>query len=56
MGLGLSICYRIVQEYDGRITVSTEPGKFCEFTLEFPGERVRLDRNLAASYGKFVRL
>jgi signal transduction histidine kinase len=36
MGLGLSICYRIVQEYGGRIAVKTEPGKFCEFTLEFP--------------------
>jgi two-component system, sensor histidine kinase PhcS len=36
MGLGLSICYSIVQEYGGRITVKTEPGKFCEFTLEFP--------------------
>jgi signal transduction histidine kinase len=36
MGLGLAICYRIVQECDGRISVRTEPGKFCEFTLEFP--------------------
>jgi two-component system, sensor histidine kinase PhcS len=36
MGLGLSICYSIVQEYGGRISVKTEPGKFCEFTLEFP--------------------
>jgi two-component system sensor histidine kinase PhcS len=36
MGLGLSICYRIVQEYDGRISVRTESGRFCEFTLEFP--------------------
>ena len=36
MGLGLSICYRIVQECDGRISVRTEPGKFCEFNLEFP--------------------
>lgn len=36
MGLGLSICYRIVQECDGRISVRTEPGKFCEFVLEFP--------------------
>jgi signal transduction histidine kinase len=36
MGLGLSICYRIVQECDGRILVNTEPGKFCEFALEFP--------------------
>jgi C4-dicarboxylate-specific signal transduction histidine kinase len=39
MGLGLSICYRIVQEYEGRILVKSEPGKFCEFTLEFPSER-----------------
>lgn len=36
MGLGLSICYRIVQECAGRISVRTEVGKFCEFTLEFP--------------------
>jgi signal transduction histidine kinase len=36
MGLGLSICHRIVQEYDGKISVNTEPGRFCEFTLEFP--------------------
>jgi signal transduction histidine kinase len=38
MGLGLSICYRIVQEYEGRILVKTERGKFCEFTLEFPAK------------------
>jgi signal transduction histidine kinase len=36
MGLGLSICYRIVQECDGRISVRTEEGKFCEFILAFP--------------------
>jgi two-component system sensor histidine kinase PhcS len=36
MGLGLSICHRIVHESGGRISVKTEPGKFCEFTLEFP--------------------
>jgi len=36
MGLGLSICYSIVQEYGGKISVKTEHGKFCEFTLEFP--------------------
>lgn len=36
MGLGLSICYSIVQEYGGKISVKTEPGKFCEFILEFP--------------------
>jgi len=36
MGLGLSICYRIVREYEGQIRVHSEPGKFCEFSLEFP--------------------
>ena len=38
MGLGLAICYRIVQDCDGRIGVRSEPGKFCEFTLEFPAK------------------
>ena len=36
MGLGLTICYRIVQEYEGRVTVRSERGKYCEFKLEFP--------------------
>ena len=36
MGMGLSISHRIVESYDGRIRVRSEPGKFCEFTLEFP--------------------
>jgi C4-dicarboxylate-specific signal transduction histidine kinase len=34
MGLGLSICYRILQEQGGRISVKSEKGKFTEFTLE----------------------
>jgi signal transduction histidine kinase len=36
MGLGLAMCHRIVQDSEGRISVRTQPGKFCEFTLEFP--------------------
>jgi len=36
MGLGLSICYRIMEECHGRIAVQSEPGQFCEFSLEFP--------------------
>ena len=35
-GLGLSICFGIVQGYSGEITVASELGKFCEFTLELP--------------------
>ena len=38
MGLGLTICYRIVQEYQGRISVCSERGKYCEFKLEFPAK------------------
>jgi signal transduction histidine kinase len=38
MGLGLSICYRIVEEIDGRIEVKSEPGYFCEISLEFPAK------------------
>ena len=39
MGLGLTICYRIVQEYEGHISVRSERGKFCEFKLEFPARK-----------------
>jgi signal transduction histidine kinase len=39
MGLGLTICYRIIQEYDGHISVRSERGKFCEFKLEFPAKK-----------------
>lgn len=36
MGLGLSICYRIMKDFGGRITVTSEPGVYSEFALEFP--------------------
>ena len=36
MGLGLSICHRIVRGYGGHINVQSEPGRFCEFILDFP--------------------
>jgi C4-dicarboxylate-specific signal transduction histidine kinase len=41
MGLGLSICHRIVRGYGGHINVVSEPGRFCEFTLDFPEKRER---------------
>jgi signal transduction histidine kinase len=48
MGLGLSICHRIIRGYGGHVTVKSEPGRFCEFTVDFP-EKARKARadNLA---------
>jgi len=36
MGLGLSICYRIIKQHGGRIQVCSEQGKYSEFRLYFP--------------------
>src|SRR5208282_6422466 len=55
MGLGLSICYRIVREYDGRISVRTERGKYCEFTLEFPAKSQPAVSS-EQRHGEFVQL
>jgi signal transduction histidine kinase len=55
MGLGLSICYRIVQGYGGQISVKSERGKFCEFTLDFPVED-KTDEELEVEHGKSLRL
>ncbi len=35
-GLGLSICFGILRGYGGTIAVASEPGKFCEFTVDLP--------------------
>ena len=39
MGMGLSICRRIWRAHGGQILFRTEPGRMCEFTLEFPALR-----------------
>jgi two-component system sensor histidine kinase PhcS len=36
MGMGLGICRRIIQSQNGRISFRTEPGEWCEFTLNLP--------------------
>ncbi len=38
MGLGLSICYKIIQEQGGQISVKSEKGQFTEFVLELPSK------------------
>jgi signal transduction histidine kinase len=55
MGLGLSICYRIVQGYGGRISVKSERGKFCEFTLDFL-TKDETDSPTEIVHGKSLRL
>jgi len=35
-GLGLSICFGIVRDYGGAIAAASEPGRYCEFTLDLP--------------------
>lgn len=36
VGLGLSICYRIIQQHGGRISVDSRAGEYCQFTIELP--------------------
>jgi signal transduction histidine kinase len=50
MGLGLSICYRILQGYGGKISVKSEPGKGCEFTIDMPLKQSAVAR-LEAKHG-----
>lgn len=44
MGLGLSICHRIMRAHDGRIEVQSVPGEFCEVALVF---QARLEKAMA---------
>jgi signal transduction histidine kinase len=56
MGLGLSICYRIVQGYGGKISVKSEPGKFCQFTLDFPANAEAAENLEFETHGEPIRL
>ena len=35
-GLGLWLTYEIIRNYNGEITVESEPGKGCSFVMKFP--------------------
>ena len=48
MGLGLSICYRIMQQHGGRIDVSSERGQYSEFKLSFPSRENNVAESVAA--------
>lgn len=36
VGLGLSICHRIIQQHDGTVAVDSEAGEWCRFSMTFP--------------------
>jgi len=56
MGLGLSICYRIVQGYGGKISVKSEHGKNCEFTVDFAAKQEAAGELEIEDHGKSIRL
>ncbi len=35
-GLGLSVCYGIITDHNGRINVKSQPGRGAVFTVELP--------------------
>ncbi len=35
-GLGLGLCRKIIEKYDGQIRVESDPGRYAEFIIELP--------------------
>jgi len=51
MGLGLSICYKIMEHHQGTIKVRTEGGSFTEFDLDFPDPSSMVEDNINMEVG-----
>ncbi|MBI5774346.1 MAG: response regulator [Verrucomicrobia bacterium] len=51
-GLGLSLCYGIIQEHGGAIYARSEPGKWTIFTIELPVPKA--DEARAAEHGQIT--
>jgi light-regulated signal transduction histidine kinase (bacteriophytochrome) len=43
----LSICYRIIQQHGGRISVDSRAGEYCQFTIELPRREPGSSRDAA---------
>jgi two-component system sensor histidine kinase PhcS len=54
-GLGLSICFGIVRGCGGAISVRSEPGRYCEFTLDLPTTAEAAAQN-GADHAEPIRL
>ncbi len=55
-GLGLSICFGIVRGYGGAIRVVSEPGQFCEFTVDLPATAEAASKNQPEEHDQPLRL
>jgi len=42
MGLGLSVCYSVLKNHDGHVSVSSEPGKGTVFSIYIPAHLTKL--------------
>jgi signal transduction histidine kinase len=40
MGLGLAICYQVIKKHHGQITMHSQSGEGCEFTIALPVKQV----------------
>lgn len=49
-GLGLSLCYGLIKEHGGNITVTSEPGHGATFTIELPASEISAPADSPAAH------